>query len=347
MGAGNRTWRAYLSTSYIPPSTPAIHARDRIGKGPWYNAKGVLIASDVPQLHSAGNNLNKHTALTEKGDVVKGRGDTPNQHDILTGSRPDGTAYPGFPNQPNMTCGEWTREANAFAMVGHHDRLQGTPLTDPWADSWNSSHLTVSCSKEDLPSPAGPDSSIALLPIDIACNREQPECKQCTQGVGSDRALPPLTSTSDGVCSIREDGFDAVETAATWLDNTASPVSPRVPRSTWIRRPIMPAYISLGSFTDQGARNIKDSPARFEAFKAQAEAAGISIKSMHWTTGAFDIVLVCEGPEEAVMSLALKMAGLGSSAPDPARLHHGRTKNWSPGSPEPRDLLRPNRPSAR
>jgi len=153
-GAGNRTWRAYLSTNYIPPSTAAIHARDRIGKGPWFNAKGVMIASDVAQLHGS-NNLNKQTALTEKGDVVNGRGDTPNRHDILTGSRPDGTAYPGFPGQPNMTCGEWTREANAFAMVGHHDRLQGTPVTDPWADSWNSSHLTVSCSKEDLPKSGG------------------------------------------------------------------------------------------------------------------------------------------------------------------------------------------------
>jgi len=156
VGAGNRTWRAYLSTSYIPPSTAAIHARDRIGKGPWFNAKGVLVASDGAQLHSASNNLNKQTALTEKGTVVNGRGDTPNQHDILTGSRPDGTAYPGFPTQPNLTCGEWTREANAFAVVGHHDRLQNwAGAADPWADSWNSSHLTVSCSKEDLPKSGG------------------------------------------------------------------------------------------------------------------------------------------------------------------------------------------------
>jgi hypothetical protein len=155
-GAGNRTWRAYLSTAYIPPNaTSAVHARDRIGKGPWFNAKGVMIASDVASLHGAGNNINKQTALTEKGTLVNGRGDTPNQHDILTGSRPDGTAYPGFPNQPSMTCGEWTRETNAFAMVGHHDRLQGTPVTDPWADSWNSSHLTVSCAKEDLPKSGG------------------------------------------------------------------------------------------------------------------------------------------------------------------------------------------------
>jgi hypothetical protein len=153
-GAGGRPWRAYLSTNYVPPSTAAIHARDRIGKGPWFNAKGVLIASDVASLHGS-NNLTKQTALTEKGAVVNGRGDTPNMHDILTGSRPDGTAYPAFPGQPNLTCGEWTREANAFAVVGHHDRLQNTPITDPWADSWNSSHLTVSCSKEDLPKSGG------------------------------------------------------------------------------------------------------------------------------------------------------------------------------------------------
>ena len=154
-GAGSRSWRAYLSTSYVPPNaTSAVHARDRIGKGPWFNAKGVLVASDVTQLHGT-NNLNKQTALTEKGGVVNGRGDTPNMHDILTGSRPDGTAWPAFPGQPNLSCGEWTREANAFAAVGHHDRLQNTPVTDPWAESWNSSHLTVSCSKEDLPKSGG------------------------------------------------------------------------------------------------------------------------------------------------------------------------------------------------
>lgn len=153
-GAGNRTWRAYLSTSYIPPSTSAVHARDRIGKGPWFNVKGALIANDVAHLHN-GNNLTKATALTEKGTVVNGRGDTPNMHDILTGSRPDGTAYPAFPGQPNLTCGEWTRNGRDFAVVGHHDRGQNTPVTDPWAVSWNSAHLTVSCSKEDLPKSGG------------------------------------------------------------------------------------------------------------------------------------------------------------------------------------------------
>lgn len=154
--AGARTWRAYLSTSYVPPNaTSAVHARDRIGKGPWFNAKGVLIASDLAQLHGANNNLTKQTALTEKGAIVNGRGDSPNMHDILTGSRTDGTAWPAFPGQPNLTCGEWTRETNAFAVVGHHDRLEKTPVTDPWAESWNSSHLTVSCSKEDLPKSGG------------------------------------------------------------------------------------------------------------------------------------------------------------------------------------------------
>lgn len=153
-GAGSRTWRAYLSTGFVPPSTAAIHARDRIGKGPWFNAKGALIANDVAQLHD-GNNLTKATALTEKGTVVNGRGDTPLMHDILTGSRPDGTAYPSFPGQPSMSCGEWTKTSGVFAMVGHHDRGLNTPVTDPWAVSWNSSHLSVSCTKEDLPKSGG------------------------------------------------------------------------------------------------------------------------------------------------------------------------------------------------
>ena len=150
VGAGSGTWRAYLSTT----GAQTVNARDRIGNGPWLNANGLTVANNSEELHGD-NRLAKVTAVTEKGEEVKGRGDTPNQHDILTGSRPDGTAYPGFPGQPNLTCGEWTREANAFAMVGHHDRLEKTTVTDPWADSWNSSHLTVSCSKEDLPKSGG------------------------------------------------------------------------------------------------------------------------------------------------------------------------------------------------
>lgn len=152
-GAGSRTWRAYLSTGFVPPNTAAVHARDRIGKGPWYNARGVLIARNVDELHGSQNNVTKQTALTEKGATVNGRGDTPNTHDILTGSRPDGTAYSSFPNQPDMSCGEWTKSGPGSAMTGHHDR--SGPTTDPWAVSWNSSHGTAGCSKEDLPKTGG------------------------------------------------------------------------------------------------------------------------------------------------------------------------------------------------
>jgi hypothetical protein len=151
-GAGSRTWRAYLSTGFIPPSTAAVHARDRIGKGPWFNAKGAMIAKDVAELHA--NGVTKETALTEKGGTVNGRTDKPNMHDMLTGSRPDGTAYSSFPNQPDMTCGEWTKNgATGSAMTGHHDR--SGPTSDPWAVSWNSSHGTSGCGKDDLPKTGG------------------------------------------------------------------------------------------------------------------------------------------------------------------------------------------------
>jgi hypothetical protein len=136
-GAGGRTWRAYLSTQG-KDGVPTVNARDRIGKGPWYNAKGELIARDVDHLHSAGNNVTKQTALNEKGQVVAGRNDQPaNRHDILTGSRADGTAFAAA--DPDLTCGNWTRSgAEGAVVVGHHDR-QG-PTNDPWATSWNSSH---------------------------------------------------------------------------------------------------------------------------------------------------------------------------------------------------------------
>jgi hypothetical protein len=145
-GAGNRTWRAYLSTGWTA-TTPAVHARDRVGKGPWYNAKGELIARDVEHLHGA-NNLRKATALNEKGGVVNGAGDNPNMHDILTGTRPDGTAFSSAPGQPPMTCNEWRSSGEGSAMTGHHDRkgLSG----DAWAVSWNSSHNTVGCSQDAL-----------------------------------------------------------------------------------------------------------------------------------------------------------------------------------------------------
>jgi len=150
-GAGARTWRAYLSTGWTK-TTPVVNARDRIGKGPWFNAKGVLIASTVEQMHGA-NNLTKATALDEKGELVKGRGDTPNMHDILTGSRADGTAFSSAPGQPAMTCGEWTQSGEGSAMTGHHDRIG--LASDAWSSSWNSSHNTVGCSQQALTKTGG------------------------------------------------------------------------------------------------------------------------------------------------------------------------------------------------
>ena len=148
-GAGAKTWRADLSVpgsfgSASAPGTPSVNARDRIGNGPWFNAKGVLIARDVNHLHN-GNNIGKETALDEKGGVVKGRGDTPNEHDILTGSRADGTA---FAPQTDTTCKAWTSSSDGSAIVGHHDRL--APMADNWGKSWNFSHQSAGCSQEAL-----------------------------------------------------------------------------------------------------------------------------------------------------------------------------------------------------
>jgi hypothetical protein len=149
-GAGSKTWRAYLSTQ-AQGETLASNARDRIGKGPWQNAKGVVIAKDVAELHGT-NNLSKQTALNEKGEVIKGRGDQPNMHDILTGSQADGTA---FPAGEDRTCGNWTKGgAQGAAMVGHSDRI-GLNDTPP-AKSWNSSHPTRGgCSQEALKGTGG------------------------------------------------------------------------------------------------------------------------------------------------------------------------------------------------
>jgi len=144
-GTGNHTWRAYLSTS----GSPAVNARDRIGPGPWKNAKGVVIANNAAELHGT-NNLNKQTALNEKGAMVNGGGDTPNMHDILTGSQPDGTAFAG---SEDTTCGNWTKSGEGIAIVGHHDR-SGLD-TSPPALSWNSSRPTVGCSDAALKSTGG------------------------------------------------------------------------------------------------------------------------------------------------------------------------------------------------
>jgi hypothetical protein len=129
VGAGGKTWRAYLSAT-------GVNARDRIGSGPWQNAKGVVVATSVDQLHGA-NNLGKQTSLNEKGEVVNGRGDTPNMHDMLTGSTPDGRAISGG---GDSTCNNWTTSGTGAAMLGHHDR-QGL-RDDVESKSWNSSHLS-------------------------------------------------------------------------------------------------------------------------------------------------------------------------------------------------------------
>ncbi len=154
-GAGNRTWRAYLSTQGTALNDPkVVHARDRIGAGPWHNAKGVMIASNVADLHSAKNNITKDTALDEKGQPVNDRSQKPSKHDILTGSREDGTAFPGAPFA-DMTCGNWTKSGvDGAAMTGHFDRAG--PIDHAWATSWNSSHPTRGCGQEQV-RPTGGD----------------------------------------------------------------------------------------------------------------------------------------------------------------------------------------------
>lgn len=148
--AGSQSWRAYLSVpptmpAGANPGVPAVNARDRIGNGPWFNAKSELVARDLAQLHNA-NKLSKTSALDEQGQVVKGRGDTPNEHDILTGSRDDGSA---FAPQSDTTCGAWTQSgATGSAVVGHPDR--NGPLPEAWATSWNFSHGSAGCSQEAL-----------------------------------------------------------------------------------------------------------------------------------------------------------------------------------------------------
>jgi hypothetical protein len=154
-GGGDRPWRAYLSGQGATlADANVVNARDRIGSGPWQNAKGVVIARDVEELHSAASRLNKETALDERGQMVNGRTEKPNKHDILTGSRPDGTAFPGGPF-PDMTCGNWTRSTDTgAAMTGHHDRVG--PSASSWATSWNSTHPTLGCSMEKI-RPTGGD----------------------------------------------------------------------------------------------------------------------------------------------------------------------------------------------
>lgn len=143
-GAGGKTWRAYLSST-----DPVVHARDRIGEGPWYNANGVVVAENVDHLHSDENNLSKEIALDENGKMVNGRGDDPNMHDILTGSTLKGTAFEG---NEDTTCSDWTSSTeDGSAQVGHHDRTGGG--ANP--TSWNSAHGSRGCSQANLQGTGG------------------------------------------------------------------------------------------------------------------------------------------------------------------------------------------------
>lgn len=146
-GVTGKTWRAYLSAK-AEGGQPAVHAKDRIGTGPWYNQKGVMVAQSVADLHSENNKLGKENSLTEKGMPVNGRGDTPNQHDILTGSLMNGTLSP---DTTDTTCNNWTSNAAGAAYVGHHDRQGGG--ANP--TSWNSAHPSRGCSQQNLVATGG------------------------------------------------------------------------------------------------------------------------------------------------------------------------------------------------
>jgi hypothetical protein len=150
VGAGGKTWHAYLSTQ----GAGAVNARDRIGKGPWTNAKGIVVATSVADLHSANNKISKENDLSEKGEVINGYGDKPNRHDILTGSQPDGTA---FPPDKDMTCKNYTSSTQGSVMLGHSDR--NGPATFPTVQSWNAAHPSRGaeggCSQADLRSTGG------------------------------------------------------------------------------------------------------------------------------------------------------------------------------------------------
>ncbi len=149
VGAGDRPWRAYLSLQAAGAVT-AVNAKDRIGQGPWYNAKGVKVADGVADLHSKNNKLSKENSLNEKGLVVNGRGDNPNEHDMLTGSHADGTAYA---SGADMTCANWTSASAGKAMLGHHDRHGVAGNID--STSWNEAHASSGCSQANLVSTGG------------------------------------------------------------------------------------------------------------------------------------------------------------------------------------------------
>lgn len=146
-GAGGKTWRAYLSAAAMD-GQEAVNARDRIGTGPWFNAKGVQVAGNLDELHYSNVGLGKENSLTETGGVVNGRGDSPNQHDILTGSQLDGTV---FTDGADHTCGNWTKNGEGSAQVGHHDRTGGGQVPS----SWNAAHGSRGCSQANLVATGG------------------------------------------------------------------------------------------------------------------------------------------------------------------------------------------------
>jgi hypothetical protein len=148
-GSTNTNWRAYLSTTE-PGGAAGVNARDRVGKGPWQNAKGVVVGKSVDDLHSDSNNVTKQTALTEKGETVSGRGDAVNAHDILTGSDPQGLFSTAG---GDTTCGNWTKSGEGSAIVGHHDRAG--PKDTRHMNSWNSSHGSRGCSQDNLKASGG------------------------------------------------------------------------------------------------------------------------------------------------------------------------------------------------
>ena len=151
-GSKRDNWKAYLSSTpgAGPTGAPGVNARERIGKGPWRNAKGVVVAKNVNDLHSDKVNINKQTALDEKGQPIKARGETPNEHDILTGSDPMGRYSTAG---GDTTCGNWTKSAEGSAIVGHHDR---SGLNDFWhSKQWNSSHGSRGCSQDNLKASGG------------------------------------------------------------------------------------------------------------------------------------------------------------------------------------------------
>ena len=148
-GAGSKTWRAYLSSNAGLQGGP-VNARDRIGKGPWQNFKGEVVAKDVDDLHSDNNKLGPQASLTERGTVVAGFGFTPNYHDVMTGSQADGRAWPG---NMNLTCNNWASSTSGSAMLGHIDRRGGADTV--FQRSWNAAHMSRSCSQDDLRATGG------------------------------------------------------------------------------------------------------------------------------------------------------------------------------------------------